>query len=384
VIAGQALRRDRNLRWLCLSLMFWMLGLALYEDLVAVFARQLGASAVQLGMLFTLRSLGLAAGYLIGWGLADRVSRRTLLFASWILGTPVPFMMALAPSFWWLLPGILLYELTFFAPPAMHAYVTARVPPSELASTFSLLATVTSVGFLISPTLGGVIADRWGIRTTLMVAFALYAISTAMVLRIDATGPGTMPVHDPHQAAPIDLRPVSSALAIYVAVNAVVLITQPFYFPFLREARGASFAQLGFLSSAQALGAVTLAPLAGRIADHIGGVRTLGGALWVNGFGVLLASVGPIPLLPLGAAMRARAPLNSLAQANIARQAPAAVLGRTFALAGVLSSLLASITSFLGGFAYRANPVYPLLISVVLSACLGMLLLWVSLRARPH
>jgi MFS family permease len=367
---------------LYVSLLFWMMGLALYEDLIAIFARQLGASAVQLGTLFTLRSLGLAAGYLIGWGVADRASRRALLFASWILGTPVPLMMAFAPTFWWLLPGIILYELTFFAPPAMHAYITERVPPSELASTFSLLASVTSFGFVISPTLGGVIADRWGIRATLMVAFVLFAISTALVLRMDATGPGTMPVRDAVQPTPADLRPVSSALAIYVAVNAVVMITQPFYFPFLREARGATFAQIGLLSSAQAVGAMTLAPLAGRIADRIGGVRTLAGTLWVNGLGVLLASVGPIPLLPLGAAMRARAPLNSLAQANIARNAPAAVLGRTFALAGIVSSVLASITSFLGGFAYKSNPAYPLLISVAMSGCLGVILLWVSVRAQ--
>jgi predicted MFS family arabinose efflux permease len=384
VIWGQALRRDRNLRWLYISLTFWMLGLALYEGLIAVFARQLGASAVQLGTLFTIRWLGLAAGYLIGWGLADRVNRRTLLFASWILGTPVPLMMALAPSFWWLLPGIVLYELTFFAPPAMHAYIAERVPPSELASSFSLLASVTSIGFVISPTLGGVIADRWGIRATLVAGFVLFAISTALVLRMDTTGPGTIPVHHEPPTTPVDLRPALSALVIYVAVNAVVMMTQPFLYPFLREVRGASLADIGILSSAQAVGAVTLAPLAGRIADHVGGVRALVGTLCVNGAGTLLTSIGPGPLLPLGAAMRARAPLNSLAQANLAAVTRAAVLGRTFALAGVVSALLAAITSFLGGFAYKANPVYPMLISVSISAGLVPILLWVSLRARPR
>lgn len=384
MIGSQAFRRDRNLQWLYLSLLFWMLGLALYEGLIAVFARQLGASAVQLGMLFTLRSLGLAGGYLIGWMLADRANRRTLLFASWILGTPVPLMLALAPSFWWLLPGILLYELTFFAPPAMHAYITERVPPSELASTFSLLASVTSVGFVISPALGGIIADRWGIRVTLVVGFVLFAISTALILRMDASGPGTMPAQQPRPMTPADLQPVSGALAIYVAVNTAVMITQPFLYPFLREARGASLAYIGILSSAQAVGAVTLAPLAGRIAGRLGTIRALAGAVYVNGAGALLTGIGPGPLLPLGAALRCRAPLNSLAQANIATQAPAAVLGRTFALAGVLSALLAAVTSFVGGFAYRADPVYPLLISVAISASLGPILLMVTRRRRPR
>jgi predicted MFS family arabinose efflux permease len=264
----------------------------------------------------------------------------------------------------------------------MHAYITERVPASELASTFSLLASVTSVGFVISPTLGGIIADRWGIRTTLMVGFVLFAISTALVLRMDASGPGTQPVTRAQPMSAGDLRPVLSALVIYVAVNAGVLITQPFIYPFLREARGASLSYIGVLSSAQAVGAVTLAPLAGRIADRLGAVRALAGAVYVNGAGALLTSVGPASLLPLGAALRCRAPLNSLAQAHLATQAPPAVLGRTFALAGVSSALLAAVTSFLGGFAYRADPVYPLLIAVAISAVLGPILAWVSLRAR--
>ncbi|MCL6641211.1 MAG: hypothetical protein K6T92_07540 [Candidatus Rokubacteria bacterium] len=90
------IRTDRNLRLLFASLLLWMLGVGLYEGLIPIFARQLGASAVQLGSLYTVRSLGLAVGFLAG--------------------------------------------------------------------AFSVMGTMTSIGFLLSPATGGVIAEYAGIR----------------------------------------------------------------------------------------------------------------------------------------------------------------------------------------------------------------------------
>jgi hypothetical protein len=40
------------------------------------------------------------------------------------------------------------------------------------------------------------------------------------------------------------------------------------------------------------------------------------------------------------------------------------MVGRAFALAGIMSAVLSAAGVFVGGFAYRMNPAYPLLISV--------------------
>ncbi|MGQ0569845.1 MAG: MFS transporter [Armatimonadota bacterium] len=375
------LRADRNLQRLFAALLLWMLGVALYEGLIPIYARQLGASAVQLGTLFTVRAIALAAGFLIGWIVADRVSRRTLLFASWWLGLPVPLLLAAAPGYLWLLPGIILYELTFFALPALHAYVAERVPASELASAFSAMGTISSVGFLISPTAGGFIADRWGIQTTLVIAFMVFALSTILVLRMEGSGPGTMPAGGAGPLRWAELRPLVPALAIYVAVNFIILITVPFMSPYLREVRKLSLSAIGFLASMQALGAVVLTPIIGRLGDRWGHAPTLVGSLGVNAVGMLLTSHGPGALLPVGAALRCRAPLNTLAQAMIGARAPSAILGRAFALAGMLAAGLAAIGSFVGGFAYRANTAYPLVISACVAVAMALTLLW--LRMAP-
>jgi MFS family permease len=373
------MRSDRSLRLLLGALLLWMLGVGLYEGLIPIYARQLGASPVHLGGLFTLRHLALAAGYLIGWALADRMSRRTLMLASWVFGLPVPLMLAAAPTYLWLLPGLLVYELTYFALPAMHAYVTERVPPSELASAFGAMGTVTSVGFLVSPTLGGIIADRWSIRVVLVVAFVLFLLSTVLVLRVEQSGPGTIPADGPRRLAWRDLAPTVPALSLYVGVTFMMLVTVPFLPPFLREARGISLAEIGVLGSLQALGAVLLTPVAGRLGDRFGHAPTMAGQIGIWTSGILLTAYAPAPLLPVGAALRCRSPLTTLAQAMVGAATPPAILGRTFALAGMLSAVLAAVGSFVGGYAYRADPTYPLLISVGTAV-----VMWAALLVGAH
>jgi MFS family permease len=374
---------DRNLRRLYSSLFLWMVGVGLYDQLIPIFARQLGASAVQLGTLFTLRHIGLAAGFMVGWAAADRFNRRTVMLASWMLGAPVPLLLAAAPGYLWLLPGLLLYELTYFGQPAIHAYVTERVPPSELASAFGMMGTITSMGFLVSPAMGGFVADRWGIRATLLVGFVMFLASTALILRLQHTGAGAVPQQGARALSWDQIRPLAPALATYAALHLVVLIPVPFMTPFLREARGVSLSAIGFLGSMVALGAVLLTPVAGRLGDRLGVGPTTAGQLTVFAAGVLLTVFGPAALLPVAAMLRCRSPLHTLAHAMVGAAAEPPILGRAFAIAGMLSALAAAAGSFVGGFAYRADPSYPLLMSVGVGVAMAAVLLWRRPIAGP-
>ncbi len=380
-----SVRTDPNLRLLFAALLLWMLGVALYDQLIPIYARQLGATPVQLGTLFTLRNLTLATGFLIGWMLADRFSRRTVILVSWIAGVPVPLMLIAAKSYLWLLPGLLLYELTYFGLPAINAYVTQRVPPDELASAFSVMGTVSSMGFLVSPTVGGLIADRWGIPTVLVIAFVLFSLSSILIVRLQHGGPGTMPASGPRIITWTQVRPIVPAIWIYTGLAFVVQITVPFVTPFLREVRGLSLSEIGVVGSMQAVGAVVLTPLVGRLGDRLGLPPTLAGQLGIFLAGMLMTVYGPAALLPLVAALRCRAPLNALGQAFIGARAPAEMVGRAFALGGILSAALSAAGVFVGGFAYRMDPAYPLLISTGATIAIAVTLVWLRPAAtrRP-
>jgi len=372
-----AVRTDRNLQLTFGSLFFWSFGIGLYDSLIPIYARQLGASPIELGTLFTLRHLALAAGFLTGWLVADRFNQRLVIGASWIASTPVPLLLAAAPSYGWLLPGLLLYEFGYFGLPAVHAYITRRVPPSELASTFGIMGTISSSGFVIAPSVGGFVAEEWGIRATMLLAAVFYVMSTILMLRVrheDAgaasTGASSMPTR-------AELRPMWTPMWIYAGATLVILITNPFLSPYLREVRGMSLSEIGFQGSMVAVGGVTLTILAGRMGDRFGIVPTLAAALLVFALGILLVVVSPVALLPVFAIIRTRSPLFNLGHALIGARAPAAMVGRAFAMAGALSALVASVGSLIGGYAYGVNPVLPLAISVGVAIALAVgLLTW--------
>jgi MFS family permease len=245
------------------------------------------------------------------------------------------------------------------------------------------MGAITSIGFLVSPAVGGVLADRFGIRLVLVAAFALFLLSMLLVLRIGLDGPGTVPTG----GAPLartDLRPLGPALTVYVGVHAAIMITVPFLAPYLREVRGISLAEIGLLNSMTAVGAVVLSPLVGRTADRLGLAPVLAGQLGVFALGVVMTLYGPAAALPVMATLRCRAPLNALVQAMVGTRTPAAVLGRVFSIGGVLSAGLAAVGSFAGGYAYRANPAYPLLISAALAVTIGLMLGAMHLHAAAR
>ena len=372
------LRTDRNLQLLFIAILFWTFGVALYDGLVPIYARQLGASPVQLGTLWTARHIVLAIGYLIGMLVADRVRPRTVMLASWLVGAPVPLLLAAAPTYAWLLPGLLLYELTFFGLPIVHAYISQRVPASQLAATFATLGATSSVAFLVAPTIGGLIADASGIPATLRLAAGFFALSTLLilVLRRGQDRPRAAEVARAFTWA--EIRPVAPVLLIHAGIQFVMLITTPFATPFLREARGLSLSEIGFLNSMQAVGGIGLTAAAARIGDRVGIPLALTGATLLYAAGISGIVFGPAALLPLTSIFRARAPMNSLGQAMIGSRAPAAMFGRAFAIAGMLSALMSAAGVFAGGFAYRANPGLPLLISAGLAIIVATAVVWIQ------
>lgn len=372
------LRTDRNLQLLFAAILFWTFGVALYDGLVPIYARQLGASPVQLGTLWTARHIALATGYLIGMLVADRVSPRTVMLASWLVGTPVPLLLAAAPTYAWLLPGLLLYELTFFGLPIVYAYISQRVPASQLATTFGALGATSSVAFLVAPTIGGLIADASGIPATLRLSAGFFALSTLLILALRRGQDRPRAAEVTRTFTWAEIRPVAPVLLIYAGIQFVMLITTPFATPFLREARGLSLSEIGFLNSMQAVGGIGLTALAARIGDRVGIPLALTGATLLYAAGISGIVFGPAVLLPLTSIFRARAPMNSLGQAMIGSRVPAPMFGRAFAIAGVLSALASAAGVFAGGFAYRANPGLPLLISAGLAIIVATAVVWIQ------
>jgi MFS transporter, DHA1 family, tetracycline resistance protein len=118
--------------------------------------------------------------------LSDRFGRRPVLLIS-ILGLAVDFLvMAFAPSLLWLLVGRVFNGLTAASFSTANAYVADISTPANRARNFGWMSAAFSVGFLLGPPLGGLLATYSvhigdlvlsPLRTPFLVAAAICALN---------------------------------------------------------------------------------------------------------------------------------------------------------------------------------------------------------------
>jgi DHA1 family tetracycline resistance protein-like MFS transporter len=111
------------------------------------------------------------------WGpilglLSDRIGRRPVMLIS-LFGLGVDFLfMAFAPTLMWLFVGRVLNGMTAASFSTANAYLADITPPEKRAKTFGWMGSAFSFGFLIGPTLGGLLGEH-SLRTPFLAAAAL-------------------------------------------------------------------------------------------------------------------------------------------------------------------------------------------------------------------
>jgi DHA1 family tetracycline resistance protein-like MFS transporter len=97
-------------------------------------------------------------------GLSDAIGRRPVVLAS-NFGTGVDFLfMALAPGLWWLLAGRIISGITSASISTAYAYMSDVTAPEKRASVYGLMGAAFGVGFVVGPSLGGILGGglHWG------------------------------------------------------------------------------------------------------------------------------------------------------------------------------------------------------------------------------
>jgi DHA1 family tetracycline resistance protein-like MFS transporter len=108
--------------------------------------------------------------------MSDRFGRRPVLLISFF-GLAVDFLfMAFAPTLWWLYVGRILNGMTASSYSTAGAYLADITPPEQRARSFGMLTSAFSFGFVLGPTIGGVLGDI-SIRLPFIAAAVLTGIN---------------------------------------------------------------------------------------------------------------------------------------------------------------------------------------------------------------
>ncbi len=111
--------------------------------------------------------------------LSDRFGRRrVILLSNFGLGLDY-ILMAVAPSLWWLFVGRIVSGVTSSSFPTAMAYIADVTNPEDRAAKFGMLGAAFGVGFIVGPSVGGLLgaislrAPFWG-AASLSLANAAY------------------------------------------------------------------------------------------------------------------------------------------------------------------------------------------------------------------
>ena len=358
------------------------LGVGFILPLRALYGRSVGASSGEIGLMASSALLtGFLAAPIIG-RLSDRLGHGYVLFVGLVIHTllVLAYIPIENPVLLIGLRGLEGIAVVGILPPA-RALANTLAPPTRQAETLGLLSAAQTVGILLGPTFGLLLASAVGYHDAFLVAAAPLAAGAALawfylprraIVSAETTS-------SPRETANVSLftRPLLLAYSMQIVLATTQGVGAAVWTIYMADL-GASPLMIGLSFTTFAIPIIVLAPIAGRMADRTG-------RYWYVLFGIAVCGVlfviyglpiDPVWLVILSvpegiAAAFARTATDGL----LADATPPAMRGRVqaaYSAAGTGSAfVIATVSGFIYGL-YRGLP-FLLVGGVFLAAALALL-----------
>jgi DHA1 family multidrug resistance protein-like MFS transporter len=247
------------------------MGVGFIGPLLPLYARDLGASGLELGMIFSGYALArFILTPFIGRS-SDRRGRKVFLAVGLALYSGFSLLYIWASTAGQLILVRSLHGASAgLVIPVAQAYIGDISPPGKESSFMGTFTVSTFAAFGIGPLVGGPLADRFGMTAPFYVMGVLSAVALLLVLLF-------LPEQGLHRERWEKRAPVRSVLGHGVVIALLVFrITVAFgrgvivpFLPLLAQARGASISVTGLLLATHILLAGFLQIPFGRLADRV-------------------------------------------------------------------------------------------------------------------
>ena len=346
-----------------------------------LFLRELGAAPQDIGLVFGVGNVVAALCFIPGGYLADRIGRKPMLLAAWIVSTAGAAAFLPLQEWHGAFIGSALYWTGSISLPIMIAQLAATTRRDALGRAIGLVFGAYFLGNIVSSPFSGAIGAAIGLRATLGLAVVAFMASSALVFGLRAMPPivDRERVRFPRTFwTLLGVTPVASLLSI------VSIALLPVY---LREIAAVPLERVGVYAALVALGAAVLAPAAGRLADGVGAVPALVAAATVltTGAGLIALSGRSEPLIVIAALLLgATQAANPVLAAAVERIIPPARIALGYATYQFAFALGFGGGGTVAGFLYEADPLLPFLVTVALALPVAAVIGVVIGRAAPR
>jgi MFS family permease len=361
----------RDLIFLSLSLFTWGMGESTFLAFQPLYLQELGADPVKIGAILSAYWLTGSLTHIPAGYLSDRIGRRPLMWAAWLIGSLSTWIMALAGSLPWFVAGLVLYGSTMFVMAPLNSYISAARGKWPLGCTLSLDSACYSAGAILGPSLGGFIAQTYDFRSSFLFAAVVFLASTLFMTFIRPQP------RDLSHAEEGGVRSLANArLVVFLGIAFFAVFAahmpQPLAPNFLQNQRLLTPTQIGSLYTLNNVGVVALNLGLGYFSPRLG---ILVGQVCVGLFSLLLWRTIGMPWFGLGYFMLGGyRVVRVMSTAHIRSLVPASRVGLAYGLTESAFSLAAILASFLAGLIYARNPtaIFPAsIVAILLSLAAG-------------
>lgn len=356
---------NRSLLFVALALLFWGLGEGMFFNFVPIYLdRQFLLSKYEIGLVLGAFGFSMAITHIPAGRLADRIGRRPLLIAAWVLGLFSTVVMGVALALPLFLIGLFGYGLTAFVSAPLSSYVTAARGKWPIGTALSLSTATFAMGMVLGPVTGGWIGDRYGMRMSFFIAAAIFVLSNVFILFIER-----QPIdHRDPEAPPPDLMKNQGFIMLMGVLAFAIFsmyLSQPLTPNFLEGVRGLSLSQTGIIFTAGALGNSLMAILLSRVPPRRG---FLFAQALVSLFALLIWRGTSLPIFVLGyfllGGFRAGRPMVMAQARELVHDSQ---MGVTYGIMETINAIIFVLTPPVAGILFEKDPMilYPLSIGLI-------------------
>ena len=354
---------SRDLILIAISMFTWGVGEGMFLYFQPIYLQQLGADPVRIGAILGGFGLMMTISHMPAGYLADRLGRRPVMQAAWVLGVLATWIMALAGSLPIFVSGLLLYGVTMFVLSPLYSYVTAARGKLSVGRALTLISAAFNLGVVIGPVLGGYIGEVAGLRQTYFIAGWIFIVSTIVIFLIRPQPVDTPTPEMRGNAWLLNQRAFAYLGIVFLAMFATYL-PQPLSPNFLQNQRNLSLSQIGQLYSMSSIGVVVLNLALGQLPARVGFML---GQAAVGLFALLLWQGSGLPWYLIGYfLLGGYKTARSLATAQMQEFVHQAKMGLSYGLTETVSSTAMILSPILAGYLYDLRPTWMYSVGVAL------------------
>lgn len=169
------------LRWFMFAMILANIAAGMYGMLLPIYLTELGASVVQVGMVFTLSAVVILILQLFGGWVSDSIGRLRAIAIGSVGGVLGFIAMLLAPSWQWMIVAIMVSQIPYaLVGPSFGAFIAENSSEENRGKVYGITDTIYQITGIIGPPLGGFLAGMYGFRTMFLYSTILYAIAAGL------------------------------------------------------------------------------------------------------------------------------------------------------------------------------------------------------------